>query len=105
VLAAKNLYSDGHFDPTSSILYMRGGNLKSLDVFDVRTGTLRRTITFDLAPQEIIDGAGFSVHPEGKRILLATARLSFDIWMVDGFAPPGPGGNWWRRWASAWRER
>ena len=30
--------------------------------------------------------AGFSLHPDGKRLLTSIAKWPFDIWMLEGWA-------------------
>jgi hypothetical protein len=39
--------------------------------------------------------AGFSIHPDGKRALTSIAKISDQIWMLEGFEPPPR--NWFAR--------
>jgi len=41
----------------------------------------------------------FSVHPDGKRMLVQVGRIAYDLWLAEGFAQPAPA---WRRWFHHW---
>jgi Tol biopolymer transport system component len=85
------------FGEAGSVLYMIGLDRRSLTIVDVATGKPRRTVAFQMAPDELIQG--FSVHPDGTRVLLATGALREDIWFAEGFAQPATGWRWWiRHW-------
>ncbi|HYU80971.1 MAG TPA: hypothetical protein VEK56_18425 [Vicinamibacterales bacterium] len=43
---------------------------------------------------------GFSVHPDGKRVLRTTGLDRADLWMAVGLAQPASG---WRRFISHWQ--
>ena len=59
-------------------------------------------MTFQLDEADIIQG--FSVHPDGKRVLLTTGLQRDDIWLAEGFAQPATG---WRRCSGigVWERR
>lgn len=80
------------------MLYLLRPDRRSIDVLDAESGSTRRTITFDLAPEDTI--TGFAVHPSGNRVLLTIGGGRHDLWMVEGFARPSAG---WRRWLGHWR--
>jgi len=54
-------------------------------------------VEFDLNPADSI--SGFSVHPDGKRVLLVSGGLRYDLWMAEGFAQPATG---WKSWFRHW---
>ena len=58
---------------------------------------MERSIRFDLDSTDLIDA--FSVHPDGKRVLLQVGGLRYDLWLAEGFAQPMTG---WRRWFRRW---
>ncbi len=70
---------------------------EGIDVIDVMTGKVRRTIQFELASADQI--GSFSVHPDGKQILLQKGGLRYDLWMAEGFAQRASG---WRSWFRHW---
>ena len=51
---------------------------------DLRTGAEKLLGPVDL-PASTESLAGFSLHPDGKRFLMSIGKLSFDIWMLEGF--------------------
>lgn len=89
----------GQFGEGGQVFYRLryGGEDWGLDVVDVQTGTVRRTIRFEVDPSDVINS--FSVHPDGKRVLLTTGGLRYDLWMVEGFAQPATG---WKSWFRHW---
>ncbi|MEO8097167.1 MAG: protein kinase [Acidobacteriota bacterium] len=89
----------GQFGEGGRVFYTRRfarGN--DLDVIDVETGAVRRTVHFDLDPSDSING--YAVHPDGKRVLLVIGGLRYDLWMAEGFAQPATG---WRSWFRHWQ--
>jgi len=41
----------------------------------------------------------FSVHPEGKRVLLQAGGVRYDLYTAEGFAQPARGLlGWFRHW-------
>ena len=87
----------GQFGEGGSVLYMLRNNRRSVDALDVATGNVRRTIDFEVARADEI--TSFSFHPDGKRVLLQTGGLRYDLWMAEGFAQPAHGlMSWFRHW-------
>jgi Tol biopolymer transport system component len=54
---------------------------------DVKTGADKFLAPVDL-PASTDGMAGFSIHPDGKRVLISIAKWPFDIWMMEGFDQP-----------------
>ena len=86
------LFGDG-----GKLLYALREDGRSLDVVDVATGMTLRSIEFALPSADII--RAFSVHPDGRRVLLMTGGLRYDLWVAEGFAQPATG---WRQWFRHW---
>lgn len=59
---------------------------------DVKTGAEKMLAPVDL-PVSADYIAGFSRHPDGKRILTSIGKVPFDIWMLEGWDQP-PKQNW-----------
>jgi Tol biopolymer transport system component/tRNA A-37 threonylcarbamoyl transferase component Bud32 len=57
---------------------------------DVKSGADKFLAPVDL-PASTDGMAGFSIHPDGKRVLISIAKWPFDIWMMEGFDQPR---NW-----------
>jgi dipeptidyl aminopeptidase/acylaminoacyl peptidase len=85
------------FGEGGKVLYALGGDRRSIDVIDAATGSVERSIQFDLNSTDLIDA--FSVHPDGRRVLLQVGGLRYDLWLAEGFAQPATG---WRRWFRHW---
>jgi len=51
---------------------------------DVATGRERLVTRIDV-PDSTQQVNGFSLHPDGKRILISTVSNPADIWMLKGF--------------------
>jgi Tol biopolymer transport system component len=87
------------FGSEGKVLYVSraGPNRRGLAVVDVLSGSIRRDVEFDLDPADTI--TDFSVHPDGKRVLLVVGGLRYDLWMVEGFAQPATG---WKSWFRHW---
>jgi eukaryotic-like serine/threonine-protein kinase len=98
LLTGEKIYSiRGQFGEGGKVLYLLRTDVRTLDIIDVMTGKARQTIQFDLAPADQI--GSFSVHPDGKRILLSTGGLRYDLWMAEGFPQPAKGWmSWFRHW-------
>jgi Tol biopolymer transport system component len=95
---ASGLYgSRGQFSKSGDVLYLLRDDGRSIDVIDTITGKLQGSIQFELAHADIINQ--FSIHPDGKRVLLCTGGLRYDLWMAEGFAQPAKG---WMRWFRHW---
>jgi len=60
----------------------------------VKTGTEKLLTPVDFPPATGML-AGFSIHPDGKRALTSIAKVSDQIWMLEGFARPPQ--NWFAR--------
>ena len=80
-------------------LYFLDRDRQTIDVVDVDSGRRLRTITFDLAPADQIEG--FSFSSDGTRVLLTTGGDRNDLWMAAGFARPATS---WIRWFGHWES-
>jgi Tol biopolymer transport system component len=87
----------GCFGPLGKNFYLLRNNFRALDVVDVATGKLRRTIEFELPAADRI--GWFAVSPDEKRILAQTGGVWLDLWTAEGFALPAQG---WKRWFMHW---
>jgi hypothetical protein len=98
LLRERGLGSTGQFGEGGKVLYLdrTGPNRRGLVIVDVTSGRIRRDLEFDLNPADSI--SSFSVHPDGKRVLLVTGGLRYDLWMAEGFAQPASG------WKSLFRH-
>jgi hypothetical protein len=56
-----------------------------------------RTIEFDLARADFMQG--FSIHPDGKRVLAQVGGVRYDLYVLEGFPQPARG---WMRWLRHW---
>jgi Tol biopolymer transport system component len=88
-----------HFGEGGRRLYLIGLDRQTIDVLDVDSGRKLRTMTFDLPPADQIEG--FSVSPDGSRVLLTTGGDRNDLWMAVGFARPAAS---WGRWFGHWES-
>jgi hypothetical protein len=61
---------------------------------DVATGAEKILAPLDL-PASTNAIAGFSLHPDGKRLLTSIGKWPYDIWMLEGFQTPSR--NWFAR--------
>ena len=61
---------------------------------NVKTGTEKLITPVDFPPATGML-AGFSIHPDGKRALTSIAKVSDQIWMLEGFEQPPQ--NWFAR--------
>lgn len=80
-------------------LYLLGLDRRTIDVLDVETGRTQRTITFDIPPEDQIEGFSFSA--DGSRVLLTKGGDRNDLWMAEGFARPATS---WSRWFGHWES-
>jgi serine/threonine protein kinase/WD40 repeat protein len=87
----------GSFDHTGSLMYLLRNNCRAMDVMDIATSKIVRKIDFDLPAADCI--SWFSIHPDGKRILLETGGSRLDLWMAEGFAQPTTG---WKSLFAHW---
>lgn len=90
--------------PMNGGVQVRGGSLYTLDVgaheiteWELATKRAKRVTKLDVVPGERTNR--FAVHPDGKRVLVQSGRLNYDIWIAHNFAQPAP---WWRRWFRHW---
>jgi len=60
-----------------------------LHSIDVQGETDKMIAALDF-PVSTSTAIGFSIHPDGKRFLTSIAKWPYDIWMLEGFDPPGP---------------
>ena len=88
------------FGDGGRVLYALGQDRRSIDIIDTATGARRNRVTFQIGDADIIQG--FSVHPDGTRVLLTTGLQREDLWLVEGFAQPATG---WRRWLGHWQPQ
>ena len=86
------------FGEGGRVLYLIRAGGRAIAVIDTRTGAAGPDITVELAPADII--RGISLHPDGKRFLLTTGNLRYNISIAEGFAQPETG---WRSWFRRWR--
>jgi TolB protein len=77
------------FSPDGSLLYAvrREGGRWTLAAFDVQSGSPRRETALDLPPRATL--AGLSVHPDGRSFATSVVIARHDIWLLQGFRPPG----------------
>jgi Tol biopolymer transport system component len=68
---------------------------RDLGYVDPASGAFQRIeeVPATLHFSEPIDGARFSVAPDGKSLAVSTEWPEGDIWILDGFEPPS---RWWR---------
>jgi serine/threonine protein kinase/Tol biopolymer transport system component len=85
------------FGEGGRVLYLLAHDRRSIETLETATGQRRGFVTFQLDEADIIQG--FSVHPDGKRVLLTTGLQRDDIWLAEGFAQPATG---WRALLSHW---
>jgi Tol biopolymer transport system component len=91
--------NSAQFGEHSKVLYLLGLDRRTIDVWDVESGRKRPTIVFDIPSEDQIEG--FSISPDGTRVLLTTGGNRNDLWMVEGFARPSTSwGRWFGHWAS-----
>jgi dipeptidyl aminopeptidase/acylaminoacyl peptidase len=87
------------FGESGKVLYLLNRDRRSLDVLDVDTGHKRRTISFEIPSEDLIQD--FSVNSAGTRVLLTTGGDRDDLWMAEGFAQPAMS---WTRWFRHWES-
>jgi serine/threonine protein kinase len=85
------------FGDGGRVLYLLAQDRRSIDVLDTASGQRRGSVAFQLDEADIIQG--FSVHPDGKQVLLTTGLQRDDIWLAEGFAQPAAG---WRSLLGHW---
>jgi serine/threonine protein kinase len=85
------------FGDGGRVLYLLAQDRRSIETLETATGQRRALVTFQLDEADIIQG--FSVHPDGKRVLLTTGLQRDDIWLAEGFAQPATG---WRALLGHW---
>ena len=56
-------------------------------------GALKTTVRLSLSPDTEIPM--MSLHPDGKRLAVSLLTLKRDIWLLEGFEPPGWFARWW----------
>jgi Tol biopolymer transport system component len=86
------------FGEAGRVLYMLEFSRRAITILDIATGKPRRTVTFQIPPDQIIEG--FAVHPDQTRVLLTTGMYPGDIWIAEGVAQPATG---WRQWFRHWQ--
>jgi serine/threonine protein kinase len=91
------LMLSGDLSRDGGTLYAPQLDKQSVDVLDMRTGAVIRTVHFQLEPTESI--VTMSLHPDGKRFLVTTHSQPVDLWLAKGFSVPERG---WLRWLRHW---
>ncbi len=91
------LLASGAVSPDGKFLYAPLIDRQSLEVLDMRTGKVIRTIRLNLDPTESIET--MSVHSDGQRLLVTTQSQPVDLWRAEGFSVPERG---WLRWLRHW---
>jgi Tol biopolymer transport system component len=85
------------FGESGKVFYLLNRDRRSLDVLEVDTLHKRRTISFEIPPEDLIQD--FSVNSAGTRVLLTTGGDRNDLWMAEGFAQPASSwSGWFRHW-------
>ena len=85
------------FGEGGRVLYQLESEARTIVTWDVATGNKLRRVTLQTKPGEMVNH--FSVHPDGKRMLVQVGRIAYDLWLAEGFAQPAPA---WRRWFHHW---
>jgi serine/threonine protein kinase len=85
------------FGEGGRVLYQLDPENAELVTWDVASGRRLRTVQLQLPAGGMV--ARFDVHQDGRRLLLQTGRLAYDLWIAEGFAQPAPA---WRRWLRHW---
>mgnify|MGYP003865288379 CR=1 FL=1 len=85
------------FGEAGRVLYQLESEARTIVTWDVATGRKLRSVVLQTKPGEMVNH--FSVHPDGKRILVQVGRIAYDLWLAEGFAQPAPA---WRRWLQHW---
>ena len=96
---ATRSHNSAQFGEHGKRLYLLGLDRRTIDVLDVDTGRKQRTMTFDIPPEDQIEG--FSINSDGTRVLLTTGGDRNDLWMAEGFVGPATS---WRRWFKHWES-
>ena len=73
-------------------------NRRSVAAIDTKSGALLKDIEIELDPADMV--GSISIHPDGKRMLLTTGNVRYNIAIAEGFAQPETG---WRSWFRHWR--
>ena len=80
-------------------LYLLRIDRRTIDVIDVESGRVERSIAFDVPLGDRI--SGFSFSPDGTHVLVTIGGDRTDLWMVDAFVRPSTS---WRRWFAHWEN-
>ena len=86
-LAAFTFSKDGR--AVLGIFHNTGGDGDEWQLYsiDAKSGAEKLIAPVDL-PASADSVAGFSLHPDGKRVLTSIAKWPYDIWMMEGFDQP-----------------
>ena len=85
------------FGEGGRVLYRLAYEKRELSTWEVATGRKINSIVLAVQPGETV--SRFSVHPDGRRILVQVGRVAYDLWLAENFARPAPA---WRRWLQHW---
>jgi eukaryotic-like serine/threonine-protein kinase len=94
---ATHAANSAQFSEQGKRLYLLRLDRRTIDVLDVDSGRPLRTIAFGIPVEERIQG--FSVSPDGTRVLLTTGGDRNDLWLAEGFTRPA---SPWIRWFAHW---
>jgi serine/threonine protein kinase len=85
------------FGDGGRVLHVLAQDRRSIETLDTATGRRLGSVRFQIDEADVIQG--FSVHPDGRRVLLTTGLQRDDIWLAQGFAQPATG---WRALLGHW---
>jgi serine/threonine protein kinase len=100
-LLAPGAAVDGSFLPGTRNIYVfarRGENNRwRLVQVSVPGGQTIKTVDLDLDPSyNLLD---FSIHPDGRRMIICAGELKYDLWMLEGAPQPAKGlRRFWNHW-------
>jgi len=96
--AIRGFLTQAAFGDGGRVLYLLRSSGRAIAVIDTRTAEIGPDINVEIAPADNI--IGMSLHPDGKRMLLTTGNVRYNISIAEGFAQPETG---WRSWFRHWR--
>src|SRR5262249_13331597 len=95
----------GTFAGHGKLLYIaKRKDARQMDVIDVGSGKVLRTIDFELPSTDAI--MAISIHRDGKRVLLSAGHVPYNLWKAEGYAYPATGWmSLFRHWDVPKRQR
>ncbi len=73
---------------------------REISVVDVAAARAVRTIELEIPRADMVQS--FSIHPDGKRMLVQSGGLRYDLYLAEGFPQPSRGLlRWFRHWDAA----